>query len=187
MKNVLDGQQHTHDNTWMCGCHDKEKDKHDCLYKDPWNMMSALDQLIWLSMTAWDKSKCIKVGTRRGVWRTHQLKQQEACMWHIEWCRNEGDSFFKRIVAGDYTWMHHCKLESKWNEYIWNIWNWRDSRPNHLLVSWCWLLSGILPCPCPLIFSGNEKQLTVSGIMKHYEKSWSQLLNPRETREAMYV
>ena len=59
------------------------------------------------------------MGTRRVVWRTHQPKQQEACMWHIEWCRNEGDSFFKRIVAGDYTWMHHCKLESKTQQVEW--------------------------------------------------------------------
>ena len=50
---------------WMCGCHDKEQDKHDCLYKHPWNMMSALDQLTWLSMTTWDTSKCIKCGYQK--------------------------------------------------------------------------------------------------------------------------
>jgi len=89
--------------------------------------------------------------------------------------------------------VHGCTIAnwkakySKCKEKICNIWNWRNSRPNHLLVSWCWLRSGILPCPCPLIFSGIEKQLAVSGIMKYYEKSWNQLLNPRETREATYI
>jgi hypothetical protein len=40
---------------------------------------------------------------------------------HLDRYGNEREAFLDRNITGDKIWMHHCKLESKWQSMEWKL------------------------------------------------------------------
>ena len=49
----------------------------------------------------------------------HKQMLVDICQKHLDHYGNERDIFLDRIITGDETWVHHYKLESKWQSMEW--------------------------------------------------------------------